>query len=144
MFACGSEPANRRNATPMSYAPRFEALENEEGGTPPFIYPKAGTRVPSVVLSAIWLFLEEGEQAYAELQRSQIPTVGLHAHLSCSTRSKQGTAEEIWNRIITFLIKSNTKRKTNVKCTGKLSLTFTSVNFPKSFAKAAQVENVPV
>lgn len=111
MFACGSEPANRRNATPMSYAPRFEVLENEEGATPPFIYPKAGTHVPSVVPSATWLFLEEEEQAYEELRRSQIPTVGLHAHLSCSTRSKQGTAEEIWNRIITFLIRATQKGK---------------------------------
>lgn len=95
----------------MSYAPRFEALENEEGAAPLFIYPKAGTRVPSVVPSATRLFLEEGEQAYEELRRSRIPTVGLHAHLSCSTRSKQGTAEEIWNRIIAILIRAAQKGK---------------------------------
>lgn len=37
---------------------------------------------------------------------NQIPTVGLHAHLSCSTMLKQGTAEGIWNRIVAFLIRA--------------------------------------
>lgn len=111
MIAHVSEPLGRRNATSMSYAPRFDALENEEGATPLFIIPKAGTPVPSVVPSTTGLFLEEGEQAYEELRRSRIPTVGLHAHLSCSTRSKQGTAEEIWKTIIAFLIKATQKGK---------------------------------
>lgn len=39
--------------------------------------------------------------------------------------------------------KSNTERKTNVKCIRELSLTFALINFPKPFSKAAQGKSVP-
>lgn len=80
----------------MSYTPRFEALKNEEGATPLFIFPEPGAWVPSAIQSTTGLTLEEGNTplgaSHAKptgvLQRNQIPTVGLHAHLSCSTMSK--------------------------------------------------------
>lgn len=69
--------------------------------------------------STTGLFLEEGEQAsgglvstaWEELRGNQVPTVGRHARLSCSTMSKQGTAEDTCNRVIAFLIRASPKGK---------------------------------
>lgn len=73
-----------------------------------------------------------------------IPTVGLHTHLSCSTMSKQGTAEEIWNRSWHFS-SDNTKRKINIKCISELCpLHSGSWASLKPSAQAAQVEEVLV
>lgn len=103
-----------RQTPSENYTSRFKGLENEDGGLQRSLCQRLGLVSPlSFKALPDYCSQRKGKASRPPMQnwgRNQIPTVGLHAHLSCSTMSKQGQLKR-WQQNQHVSHKNNTKGK---------------------------------